>query len=63
MIIITRNNHDYGPFDETVVAQYVEEGRLLMHDKARDAETGREGIVKDFLLRRGLRPRAATTER
>lgn len=57
MIIITRNDHDYGPFDETVVAQYVEEGRLLMHDKARDAETGQEGIVKDFLLRRGLRPR------
>ena len=56
MIIITRNDHDYGPFDETVVAQYVEEGRLLMHDKARDAETGQEGIVKDFLLRRGLRP-------
>ena len=56
MIIITRNNHDYGPFDETVVARYVEDGRLLMHDKARDAATGKEGIVKDFLLEKGLRP-------
>ena len=57
MIIITRNEHDYGPFDERVVAQYVEEGRLLLHDKARDAETGQEGIVKEFLLRKGIVPK------
>ena len=57
MIIITRNDHDYGPFDERVVAQYVEEGRLLLHDKARDAETGQEGIVKEFLLRKGIVPK------
>lgn len=57
MIIITRNEHDYGPFDERVVAQYVEEGRLLLHDKARDAETGLEGIVKEFLLRKGIVPK------
>lgn len=57
MIIITRNEHDYGPFDERVVAQYVEEGRLLLHDKARDAETGQEGIVKEFLLKKGIVPK------
>ena len=57
MIIITRNEHDYGPFDERVVAQYVEEGSLLLHDKARDAETGQEGIVKEFLLRKGIVPK------
>ena len=57
MIIIIRNEHDYGPFDERVVAQYVEEGRLLLHDKARDAETGQEGIVKEFLLRKGIVPK------
>lgn len=57
MIIITRNEHYYGPFDERVVAQYVEEGRLLLHDKARDAETGQEGIVKEFLLRKGIVPK------
>lgn len=39
MLIITRNDHDYGPFDEREVARYVEEGRLLLHDKARDADT------------------------
>lgn len=57
MIIITRNDHDYGPFDERVVAQYVEEGKLLLHDKARDAETGRTGIVKEFLYKKGIHPR------
>ena len=57
MIILTRNEHEYGPFDERVVAQYVEEGRLLLHDKARDAETGQEGIVKEFLLRKGIVPK------
>jgi len=56
MIIITRNTHDYGPYDETVVAQYVEEGKLLIHDKARDAVTGEEGTVETFLDRRGIRP-------
>ena len=56
MLIITRNDHDYGPFDEREVARYVEEGRLLLHDKARDADTGREGIVRDFLMAKGLRP-------
>lgn len=43
-------------FDEREVARYVEEGRLLLHDKARDADTGREGIVRDFLMAKGLRP-------
>lgn len=45
-----------GRFDEREVARYVEEGRLLLHDKARDADTGREGIVRDFLMAKGLRP-------
>lgn len=62
MIIITRNEHDYGPFDERVVAQYVEEGRLLLHDKARDAETGQEGIVKEFLLRKASYRKSVITE-
>lgn len=57
MIIVTRNNRDYGPFDEAVVAHYVEEGRLLLHDKARDAITGEESTVEDLLLRAGIRPR------
>lgn len=57
MIIITRNETDYGPYDEPTVARYVEEGRLLMHDKARDAASGQRGTVGELLLRRGIRPR------
>lgn len=57
MLIVTRNNHDYGPFDEQTVAHYVEEGRLLLHDKARDAYTNEESTIEDLLMRKGIRPR------
>ena len=57
MIIITRNTHDYGPYDEQTVARFVEDGRLLLHDKARDADTGEEGTIESLLLRKGIRPR------
>ncbi len=57
MIIVTRNSHDYGPYEEMMVAHYVEEGKLLMHDKARDAWTGEEGTIELFLNRAGINPR------
>lgn len=60
MIIITRNENDYGPYDEHTVARYVEEGRLLMHDKARDPLTGRQGTVGELLMRQGIRPRVGS---
>ncbi len=56
MIYVIRNDHEYGPYGEDVVARYVEDGKLLMHDRARDAETGEEGTVAQFLERRGLEP-------
>lgn len=57
MIIVTRNTTDYGPYDERVVARFVEEGKLLMRDKARDAVSGEEGTIEDFLDRAGIHPR------
>lgn len=57
MIIVTRNSHDYGPYDEQTVARYVSEGRLLMNDRARDAETGQESTIKILLLMKGIRPK------
>lgn len=54
MLIVTRNTTDYGPFDEETVARYVEDGRLLMHDKARDVSTGETGTVDFFLRRHGI---------
>lgn len=57
MIYIIRNEREYGPYDEGVVAAYVEEGRLLKRDKARDALTGETATVDEFLGRRGLNPK------
>lgn len=57
MIYVIRNDREYGPYPEIVVANYVADGKLLMHDKARDAATGEEGTVEDFLQRQGLKPR------
>lgn len=57
MIIVIRNTHDYGPYDEQTVARYVSEGRLLLNDKARDAETGEESTIKILLLKKGISPR------
>ena len=56
MLIITRNSRDYGPYDEAMVAAFVENGRLLLNDRARDAVTGESGTVKEMLLRKGIRP-------
>jgi RsiW-degrading membrane proteinase PrsW (M82 family) len=57
MIYVIRNGRDYGPYTEESVAAYVEEGKLLMHDVARDALTAEEGTVGEFLERRGIHPR------
>ena len=57
MIYVIRNDHEYGPYEEAVVAWYVERGKLLKNDKARDALTGEEGTVADFLERKGLDPK------
>lgn len=57
MIYIIRNQHEYGPYEASDIARYVEEGRLLLNDKARDAESGVEGTVEELLDVRGIRPR------
>lgn len=57
MIYIIRNQHEYGPYEAPDIARYVEEGRLLLNDRARDAESGVEGTVEELLAVRGIRPR------
>ena len=56
MIYIIRNNHEYGPYEASDIARYVEEGRLLLNDRARDAESGVEGTVEELLAARGIHP-------
>ena len=57
MLIITRNTTDYGPYDEYTVARFVEEGKLLLNDKARDTYSGQTDTIKTFLDRAGIHPR------
>lgn len=57
MIYIIRNQHEYGPYEASDIARYVEEGRLLLNDRARDAESDVEGTVEKLLAARGIRPR------
>ena len=56
MITIIRNNKEYGPYDERTVAEYVRQGRLLLHDRAHNALTGHEGTVEELLAVAGLHP-------
>jgi RsiW-degrading membrane proteinase PrsW (M82 family) len=56
MLIIIRNNHEYGPYEESDIARYVEEGRLLLNDRARDVESGVGGTVEELLGARGIHP-------
>ena len=56
MLIITRNDKDYGPYDEMTVARFVEEGKLLFNDKARDTNGGAQDTIKTYLDRAGIHP-------
>lgn len=56
MLFIIRNQHEYGPYGVSDIARYVEEGRLLLNDRARDAESGDEGTVEELLGARGIHP-------
>lgn len=46
---ILRNNSEYGPYEIGAIKQYVDEGKILKHDKAKDAATGRVNTVGYFL--------------
>lgn len=37
---ILRNNTEYGPYEVAVLKQYVDDGRILLHDQAKDSNTG-----------------------
>lgn len=46
---ILRNNAEYGPYDITTIRQYVADGKILLHDKAKDYNTGVVNTVGYFL--------------
>ena len=48
---ILRNNAEYVPYEVAVLKQYVDEGRILLHDQAKDPNTGVVNTV-GYCLRR-----------
>lgn len=52
---IIRNNSQFGPYDPMALKYYVDEGKILLHDQARDSYTGMVNTVGFFLKANGLR--------
>lgn len=59
MIYIIRNNQEYGPYDENTLLSYVNSGRILLHDQARNSSTNEIDTVSCFLQRAGLKPKVS----
>ncbi len=56
-IYIERNNSSFGPYDINLVLQYVNDGKILLHDRARDSQTNYTATVSTFLKQAGLKPK------
>lgn len=52
---ILRNNAEYGPYDVSVIQQYVDDGKILRHDKAKDVQSGEINTVSFFLKKNGVK--------
>ncbi len=52
---ICRNGSEYGPYDIAAIQQYVQDGKILKHDKAKDTSTGSINIVGYFLKVNGIK--------
>lgn len=52
---ILRNGMEYGPYDFAVIKQYVDDGKILLHDKAKDASTGHLNTIGYFLKINGVK--------
>ena len=48
---------EYGPYDIAAIAQYVDDGKILKHDKAKDVSTGYVNTVGYFLKTNGIKSR------
>jgi len=59
MLYITRNNQDFGPYDEKTLVTYVNNGQILLCDQARDANTGERNSVRYFIKKAKLKTHIA----
>ena len=57
MIYIIRNNQKYGPYDEQSLLSYVNNGQVLLCDKAMEVNSIKVLTVKKLLNRHGLKPK------
>lgn len=54
-LYILRNGAEYGPYEIDVIRQYVDDGKILVHDRAKDAFNGMENTVGYFLKMNGVK--------
>lgn len=57
MIYIIRNNQQFGPYDESTILSYVNNGQILLCDSAKEVTSGTENTVQYFLKRANLKPK------
>lgn len=60
MIYIIRNNQQFGPYDEPTLVTYVNQGQVLLCDKAMDSTTSEVSSVKILLKRKGYKTNVQT---
>ena len=58
--IIIRNGQDYGPYDAEMLRQYVENGKLLLHDRARLVGADDVNTVGHFLKKERIKVKIAS---
>lgn len=59
MIYIIRNNQKYGPYDDQSLLLYVNNGQVLLCDKAIDANSSEISTIKVLLKKHGLKAKVA----
>ena len=57
MIYIIRHNQQFGPYDEPTLVSYVNNGQILLCDKAQDASSQEINSVKVLLKKKGYNTR------
>ena len=55
MIYVIRNNQQFGPYDEQSLLSYVNSGKILLCDTAKDCNNGEECNVRYFIKKAGLK--------
>ena len=55
MYLITRNNQNFGPYTTAALKTYVEDGKILLSDKAVDSQNNRMLTVREVFENQGIK--------